>query len=96
MELIALGSPDFLLGFSLAGVKTVVAEQENVMETIHAQKKAGIIMLDAELTHNLTLYEHEELDNSTQPVVISLARDDTERSNRLQQAIKNTLGVDML
>jgi len=95
MEVVAVGTSKFLLGFALSGVKTVLANGENVIEHIGALENAGIIILESSLLDALTHVERERLETSVTPVIITLSEDGAEETTRLKHMIKNTLGVDL-
>jgi V/A-type H+/Na+-transporting ATPase subunit F len=96
-ELIVIGTPEFLPGFALAGVrKTILATPVDAMQQIRQHQDAGIIILDEKLTLGMAQQEREQLDASVAPVIITLAKDGTNQKLRLKRAIMNTLGVDLL
>lgn len=97
MELIVIGTTEFLPGFALAGVrKTVLASPKDVMTRIKEHSSAGVIILDETLTQGLSPFEIESLETSIQPVIITLAKDSREQETRLRRTIIGTLGVDLL
>ena len=95
LELVAVGSSQFLLGFALAGVETVLANTDTVMDRVQEHKNAGIIILDESLLHGLAPHDVEALQTSVTPVIVPLAADSAEHTKRLRQTIKTTLGVDL-
>ncbi len=95
MEIVAIGTSQFVIGFSLAGVRTHVAQRKDVLEAIERHKEAGIIILDEELVAQLHPAELEELQTSASPVVLILGKDSAEHERRLRNTIKTTLGVDL-
>ena len=97
MELVVIGTTEFLPGFALAGVREIVlATPKTVMDTIKQHTNAGLIILDEELMHELSSAEREKLETSVQPVIITLAKDSRQQDERLRRTVMNTLGVDLL
>ena len=95
MEIVAIGTSQFLLGFSLAGIeKTILATKETILDLVYQQQ--GIVLLDERLTNHLTFVEREQLETSIDPVVLSLGEKGDQQIARLQRAVKETLGVDLL
>jgi V/A-type H+/Na+-transporting ATPase subunit F len=96
MELVVIGSTEFLPGFALAGVrKTVLATKHDVLDKIKEHQDAGIIILDDNLTTDLTFAQHEQLEASVKPVILPLGKQATQH-DRLRKSIISTLGVDLL
>jgi vacuolar-type H+-ATPase subunit F/Vma7 len=95
MELVAIGTSQFLLGFALTGVEAVLANRANVLEKVAQHRNAGIIILDEQLLEGLAPLEIESLQTSISPVILTVAQDSTEHNRRLRHTIKTTLGVDL-
>ena len=96
-DLVVIGSTEFLPGFALAGVhKSVLANDQNVLEKINEHKDAGIIILEEKLTQGMSFVQRETLETSLKPVIITLSKDGTRQQERLRRNIMNTLGVDLL
>jgi V/A-type H+/Na+-transporting ATPase subunit F len=97
MELVVIGTTEFLPGFALAGARnTVIANAKNIMEKIKEHHEAGLIILDEQLTKELSAIQREELETSIKPVIITLAKDGEQQASRLRRTVMNTLGVDLL
>jgi V/A-type H+-transporting ATPase subunit F len=97
MEIIVIGTTEFLPGFALAGIRnTVLASRETVQEQLKQHADAGIVILEEELAAELPQAKREELETSIKPVIIMLAKDPSSQTLRLKRAIINTLGVDLL
>lgn len=97
MEIAAIGTSEFLLGFELAGVdRTYLASARTVLERLRECADAGIVVVDETITDGLTGTQRERLETSVAPVIILLARDGTRQLDRLRKELQNTLGVDLL
>ena len=97
MSIVAIGTSRFLLGFSLAGIaKTILSSAGTVMQDIKKASNAAIVILDEELTSNLSTLERAEIGHSTSPVILILGKHGEAEMQRLKSEAKNTLGVDIL
>ncbi len=97
MELVIIGTTEFLPGFALAGVRrTVLANRKNVLERIAHNSDAGIIILEESLAEGLTIQQRQELETMVKPVVITLSKDSAQKRAQLRRSITGTLGVDLL
>lgn len=97
MELAAVGSASFCLGFRLAGVrKTREAESPGdlgaaVRESLH-DPDVGIVVMETDDVRKLDAPLRRELEKSVRPTLVAIGIDeDTELRERLKQA----LGVDL-
>lgn len=97
MEIAAIGTTDFLLGFELAGVgRTYAATKETLLDRIGACADAGIIIVDETLAAGLSPAQRAALETSIAPVIILLAKNGAPQMERLRRELRNTLGVDLL
>src|SRR3990172_8524242 len=96
MELAVVGSPRFVLGFRLAGVrKTYGVESDQIERTIlevSEQEGVGILVVDNEDWVQLPAPLRRRLSNSIDPVVISIGK--VEELD-LRERIKQAVGVDL-
>jgi vacuolar-type H+-ATPase subunit F/Vma7 len=96
MDIIAIGTTEFLPGFALAGVRTtLLADEKNVRDILTRHGDAGVIIIDETLLRDFTSAEREEVETSTKPVIISLGKDNEYYNKRLRQSIMETIGVDL-
>jgi V/A-type H+-transporting ATPase subunit F len=97
MELGVIGSPEFTIGFRLAGVKRIFdVEDPKVMEKrvreVVATGDVGILVLHGDEFARLPAPMRKELSNIVRPVVIPVGpREDTD----LREKIKQAVGVDL-
>ncbi len=88
----AIGSSKFLLGFALAGVRTItLSSDSDVEQEILSQE--GIVVVEQELYERLDPGVQSVLAAGTEPVVIPLGDEYT--SERLGASIRSTLGFDL-
>ena len=98
MEIAVVGTPEFTLGFQLAGV-TRVHHPENlegtakVLRELLEQSEIGIVVIDsAELTQ-MSDRLRQQLSDSITPTVLGIG---TEEDNTLRESIKSTLGLSLI
>lgn len=97
MELGVIGSPEFTIGFRLAGVKRIFdVEDPKLMEKrvreVVATGDVGILVLHGDDFTRLPAPMRKELSNIVRPVVIPVGpREDSD----LREKIKQAVGVDL-
>ncbi|MAS88656.1 MAG: V-type ATP synthase subunit F [Euryarchaeota archaeon] len=97
MEIAIVGTPEFTLGFQLAGI-TRLHNPENEDEMCHAlrsmldEKEVGIIVVDADDLARVPDKLRQRLSDSISPTVLGIG---TEEDNTLRESIKSALGVDL-
>jgi V/A-type H+-transporting ATPase subunit F len=95
-DIIVVGSPEFITGFRLAGIRnTVPTDLEGmvkVLKDLLASETAGIIVLQDSDIRSLDQDMRERLWRSTKPVVVSIG---SEPERDLRDKIKRTVGVDL-
>ena len=97
MEIAVVGTPEFTLGFPLAGVTHLYHPEgeealADTMRNLLTQKDIGIVVLDSA---NLTLLSdrlRSRIADSITPTVLGIG---TEEDNTLRESIKSALGVDL-
>ena len=97
MEIAVVGTPEFTLGFQLAGVTRLYHPEgdealADTMRNLLTQKDIGIVVLDSA---NLTLLSdrlRSRIADSITPTVLGIG---TEEDNTLRESIKSALGVDL-
>ena len=97
MEIAVVGTPEFTLGFQLAGVTRLHHPEgdealADTMRNLLTQKDIGIVVLDSA---NLTLLSdrlRSRIADSITPTVLGIG---TEEDNTLRESIKSALGVDL-
>ena len=97
MEIAVVGTPEFTLGFQLAGVTHLYHPEgdealADTMRNLLTQKDVGIVVVDSA---NLTLLSdrlRSRIADSITPTVLGIG---TEEDNTLRESIKSALGVDL-
>ena len=97
MVIAVVGTPEFTLGFQLAGVTHLYHPEgdealADTMRNLLTQKDIGIVVLDSA---NLTLLSdrlRSRIADSITPTVLGIG---TEEDNTLRESIKSALGVDL-
>ena len=97
MEIAIVGSPEFTLGFQLAGIMRLHNPQndEEMSQTLRSmldEKEVGIIVVDAIDLTRMPDKLRQRMSDSISPTVLGIG---TEEDNTLRESIKSALGVDL-
>lgn len=90
-----VGSPDFILGFRLAGIRNVYTEKANIeprVTQILNEGTASILILHDEDFTKLPAALKRKLRDSRKPIVISVGSHEEED---LRAKIKRVIGIDL-
>jgi vacuolar-type H+-ATPase subunit F/Vma7 len=95
-NIIALGKPEFLLGFRLAGIRTIEAVENprEQFEELSEQEEIGIIITDDQTIESVSENYREKLETLVKPVVVVLSLDAASQDG-LRKKIKKSIGVDL-
>ncbi len=95
MEIAAVGSEDFVLGFRLAGIRNIHATApENLEATIRevmSNEKVGIVVVHADEIRSLSQGLRARMLDSIHPVFITIGGEEDE----LREKVKRAIGVDL-
>ena len=97
MEIAVVGTPEFTLGFQLAGISHLhnPADDEamgTVLRTLLNSKEVGIVVVDSASLSSLPERLREQLSASVTPTVLGIG---TEEDNTLRDTIRKAIGVDL-
>lgn len=96
MDIAVVGSPKFVLGFRLAGVRRTVgaygAEYQPALESLLGDPKVGILVVNDEDVDRLPAGLKRRLGDSVRPVVIPVGRKGEED---IRERIKRAIGIDL-
>ena len=97
MEIAIVGTPEFTLGFQLAGIMRLhnpesIEDTGKVLRTMLEENEVGIIVIDATELTSLPGKLRQRLSDSISPTVLGIG---TEEDNTLRESIKSALGVDL-
>ena len=97
MEIAIVGSPEFTLGFQLAGIMRPhnPENDEEMSQTLRSmldEKEVGIIVVDAIDLTRMPDKLRQRMSDSISPTVLGIG---TEEDNTLRESIKSALGVDL-
>ena len=90
-----VGTPDFILGFRLAGIRTTYAETTNLetrLTQILTEGQASILILHDEDFTRLPAAMKRRLRESRTPIVISVG---SREEDDLRDKIKRVIGIDL-
>lgn len=95
MEVVVVGSQDFIIGFRLAGIRKVYETTPETFEgkirEILEGQDIGILVVNMMDVERLSAALRTELDESTTPVVIPVGTDEGDMRDKVRRAI----GVDL-
>ena len=97
MEIAIVGSPEFTLGFQLAGIMRLhnPENDEEMSQTLRSmldEEEVGIIVVDAVDLTRMPDKLRQRMSDSISPTVLGIG---TEEDNTLRESIKSALGVDL-
>jgi V/A-type H+/Na+-transporting ATPase subunit F len=96
MELAVIGSPTFVLGFKLAGVrKTEVDKPAAINDAVRTSMRdadVGILVMETPDLHKLDPALRRQLEASVRPTLVSIG---VEEDTDLREKLKSALGVDL-
>jgi len=95
MEVVVVGSQDFIVGFRLAGIRNVhEVTRESIEEKLNeilASEDVGILVVNMTDVEQLPASLRNRLNESTTPVVIPVGTDEGDMRDKVRRAI----GVDL-
>ncbi|RJU98528.1 MAG: V-type ATP synthase subunit F [Candidatus Poseidoniales archaeon] len=97
MEIAVVGTPEFTLGFQLAGISHLHNPVDDeamasVLRTLLNSKEVGIVVVDSTSLSRLPERLREQLSASVTPTVLGIG---TEEDNTLRDTIRKAIGVDL-
>lgn len=96
MEIVVVGSSDFVLGFRLAGIRRAYEADKDLVtrvQSILEDRSVGILIMHQDDLEKLPSSLRNILDRSVEPTVITLGG--AEESSSLREKIKQSIGVDL-
>ena len=97
MDIAIVGSPEFTLGFQLAGISTLYnpegeEETSQTFRNLLNTKGVGIVVVDSAILSALPDRLKERLSQSVTPTVLGIG---TEEDTTLRETIRKAIGVDL-
>lgn len=97
MEIAIVGTPEFTLGFQLAGIMRLHnpendEEMSQALRSMLDEEEVGIIVVDAADLTRMPDKLRQRMSDSISPTVLGIG---TEEDNTLRESIKSALGVDL-
>ena len=97
MEIAIVGSPEFTLGFQLAGINTLYnpegeEETSQVFRNLLNTKGVGIVVVDSAILSSLPERLLSRLSQSVTPTVLGIG---IEEDTTLRETIRKAIGVDL-
>jgi len=98
MDMAVLGTSEFILGFQLAGIRTVQEAAEDPTDqliSLRETKDIGIIIIDDETLSKVQEHERYLAERSPKPILITLSKKGSAQDD-LRQMVMQAIGVDIL
>ena len=97
MDIAVIGTPEFTLGFQLAGINRLHHPEDdealtNTIRELLGQKEVGIVVIDSADLTRLSDRLRSRIADSITPTILGIG---TEEDNTLRESIKSALGVDL-
>jgi V/A-type H+-transporting ATPase subunit F len=95
-HIVVIGSPEFTLGFRLAGVRRVIdvaGKADLVFKDIQNDGRVGIIVTSTECFGQLDEDLGKALTRAIRPVTVVVGGDD--RGELLKQMVKKSIGIEL-
>jgi V/A-type H+-transporting ATPase subunit F len=97
MDIAIVGTPEFTLGFQLAGIDNLhnpEGEEETIstFKTLLNTKSVGIVVVDSSILSTLPERLRDQLSASVSPTVLGIG---TEEDTTLRDTIRKAIGVDL-
>ena len=97
MEIAVVGTPEFTLGFQLAGISNLYnpegeEERIKVFRDLLNSKDVGIVVVDSAVLASLLDRLRSQLSGSVSPTVLGIG---TDEDNTLRETIRRAIGVDL-
>ena len=97
MDIVIVGTPEFTLGFQLAGISTLYnpEDDEAMVSTLSGllnNKNVGVVVIDSATQAALPERLRERLSTSVSPTVLGIG---TEEDTTLRDTIRKAIGVDL-
>jgi len=97
MEIVIVGTPEFTLGFQLAGISTLYNPEDDeamasTLRGLLTNKNVGVVVIDSATQAALPERLRERLSTSVSPIVLGIG---TEEDTTLRDTIRKAIGVDL-
>jgi V/A-type H+-transporting ATPase subunit F len=97
MEIAVVGTPEFTLGFQLAGISHVHnsssdEDTSRILRDLLNEKDVGIVVVDSAILARMPERLRNRLSDSISPTVLGIG---TEEDTTLRENIRKAIGVDL-
>lgn len=97
MEIAVVGTPEFILGFQLAGISHVHnsssdEDTSRILRELLIEKEVGIVVVDSEILARMPERLRNRLSASISPTVLGIG---AEEDTALRETIRKAIGVDL-
>ena len=95
-ELAVVGREQFVVGFQLAGIRTIFQPNDDPYRTfqeIRANKNISVVIVDEDVLNKLDPHDRSEIEDSVNPVFVPLSEEASQEN--LRRLIRKSVGVDL-
>ena len=95
-QISVIGSPQFIIGFQMAGIRNCSEAGSNPLEDIRGimqNKDIGIVIIEEKLLEKIDIADRNYIQDSTSPVFVPLS--EVAEQESLRRLIKKSIGVDL-
>ncbi len=92
MEIAAVGTPEFTLGFELVGIKTYNYEKAEEIKRL-TKDKIGVIIMEDKTMNSIDEYERKEFEDSIKPLFVVLSTEHSQEN--INKLIKRSIGIEL-
>jgi V/A-type H+-transporting ATPase subunit F len=97
MDIVIVGTPEFTLGFQLAGISTLYNPEDDeamvsILSGLLTNKQVGVVVIDSATQATLPERLRARLSASVSPTVLGIG---TEEDTTLRDTIRKAIGVDL-
>lgn len=92
MQVVAVGTAEFTLGFELVGIKTHNFQKAEEIKTL-AKEPTGVIIIDKKTMDGFDEFDRKEFEDSIRPLFVVLSTKDT--SENISKLIRKSIGIEI-
>ncbi|MBI2142214.1 hypothetical protein HYU15_01840 [Candidatus Woesearchaeota archaeon] len=92
MEVAAVGSSEFTLGFELVGIRSHNYTKPEEIKSLE-QERIGVIIIDDKTMNRLDEFSRKEFEDSLRPLFVVLSEAETQEN--IAKLIKRSIGIEL-
>ncbi len=92
MDVVAVGTEEFTLGFELVGIRTLNYSKPEEIKTL-AKDQIGIIIIEQKTMDSFEEYQRKEFEDSIKPLFVVLSTEASQEN--INKLIKRSIGIEL-